>query len=222
MQFLACNSGLSKEGGSLGGINSCARQAVAVERIGKISLDDQRAARGVDEKCARPHLGQRCRIDHSSGLRQERTVQADHIRNRHQLIDATPTEARPGRSLSLRRVGRDDVHAHRYGDLGHVAAYPAKADDTRRLVLQLDQRRFPEAALSWWSCLVRIVFIITPRWLVVRGGCCGLPFSWRVSRPAGGERDCAAPGGRRLWCAPPALTTPPATRGVIAPIPLRS
>src|SRR6202044_928216 len=118
-----------------------------VERVGEILLDDQRSARGVDEKRARLHLRQRRGVDDSTGLRQQRTVQADDVGRGQEIVQLAPTEVGPvGRILSA-CVLRYQPHTKRDRDLSSLATNPAKADDSHGLALQLNQRRFTEAEI---------------------------------------------------------------------------
>ena len=105
----------------------------------QVGLDDQPAARAVDDAHAVLHPGDRRRIDDVAGLVGQRRVQRDEVGARQQLVELDLLDAELGGALLRQeRVVGDDVHLEADAARGDDRADIAAADDAERLAGDLD------------------------------------------------------------------------------------
>ena len=120
-------------------IDRGAGDLAAVERGGEVLLDDEPAARAVDDAHAALHLRDRRGVDDVAGRVGQRRVQRDEIGAAQQLVERDALDAEfDGAFRRQERVVGDDAHLQPLRAVGDDRADIAAADDAERLAGQLD------------------------------------------------------------------------------------
>ena len=118
-----------------GGAGDMARFERVIERV----LDDEAAARAIDDAHALLHLGDRRRIDDAARLVGQRRVQRDEIGAAEDVVELDLLDADLDRPLRRQeRIEGDDLHLEAERPVGDDRADIAAADDAQRLVEELD------------------------------------------------------------------------------------
>jgi hypothetical protein len=119
-----------------------AGDAALGERGGEVFLDDQSAARAINQPDARFHLADRRLVDNAARRLGQRRVQRDEIGPRQQLIERDALDAQFERALGRQeRVVGDDAHFEALCTVGDDRADIAAADDAERLAVKLDAHK---------------------------------------------------------------------------------
>ena len=133
-------------------VNAGARHLAALQRRDEIGLDDQAAARAVDDAHAVLHPRNRSRVDDATRLVGHRRVQGDEVGAGEKIIELDLLDAQFfGALVRQERVEGDDVHLQANAARGDDGTDIAAADHAQRLAGDLDAHEavlFPFAGMG--------------------------------------------------------------------------